>query len=82
MTKAWPQPLASRPRQEDRAWTTELSLCENVTYSGIVFPDYVSDFLSFFFARVKGHESLADKHQKAQGMVEGLCVLNVTNLSF
>ena len=82
MTKAWPQPLASRPRQEDRAWTTELSLCENVTYSGIVFPDYVSDFLSFFFARVKGHESFADKHQKAQGMVEGLCVLNVTNLSF
>ena len=82
MTKSWPQPLASCPRQENRAWATGLSLCENRTYSGTVFPDYVSDFL-FFFARVKGHESLADKHQKAQGMVEGLCVLrSVTNLSF
>lgn len=40
-------------------------------------------FFLFFFARVKGHESLTDKHQKAQGMVEGLCVLrSVTNLSF
>lgn len=84
MTKSWPQPLASRPRQENRAWTPGLSLCENRTYSGTVFPDHVSDFLFFFFsARVKGHESLADKRQKAQGMVEGLCVLrSVTNLSF
>lgn len=42
-----------------------------------------TSFFFFFSARVKGHESLADKRQKAQGMVEGLCVLrSVTNLSF